>query len=54
MQGVHVDNGLVKIDINLVENAIRPTVIDKKNGLCFGAKEGWVENYFHIRYQREL
>ena len=40
--GVYLENGLVEIDNNLVENAIRPTAIGKKNWLFIGAKEaGW-------------
>ncbi len=31
--GVYLGNGLVEIDNNLVENAIRPTVVGKKNWL---------------------
>ena len=39
---VFIDNGKVEIDNNLVENAIRPTAIGKKNWLFIGAKEaGW-------------
>jgi transposase len=39
---VYLDNGLVEIDNNLVENAIRPTAIGKKNWLFIGAREaGW-------------
>jgi hypothetical protein len=34
--GVYLDNGNVEIDDNLVENAIRPTAIGKKNFLFFG------------------
>ena len=34
--GVYLDNGSVEIDDNLVENAIRPTAIGKKNFLFFG------------------
>ncbi len=39
MLEVYIDNGLVEIDNNLVENAIRPTAIGKKNWLFIGAKE---------------
>jgi hypothetical protein len=39
---VYTENGLVKIDNNLTENAIRPTAIGKKNWLFIGSKEsGW-------------
>jgi len=38
----YVDNGVLEIDNNLVENAIRPTALGKKNWLFFGSKEaGW-------------
>jgi hypothetical protein len=33
------DNGVLEIDNNLVENAIRPTALGKKNWLFFGAPE---------------
>ncbi len=36
---VYVSNGLVEIDNNLVENAIRPTALGKKNWLFFGHAE---------------
>ncbi len=36
---VFVSNGLVEIDNNLVENAIRPTALGKKNWLFFGHAE---------------
>lgn len=39
---VYAGNGLVEIDNNLTENAIRPTAIGKKNWLFIGSKEaGW-------------
>jgi hypothetical protein len=34
--GVYLENGSIEIDDNLVENAIRPTAIGKKNFLFFG------------------
>jgi len=34
-----LDNGEVEIDNNLVENAIRPTALGKKNWLFFGSEE---------------
>ena len=34
-----LDHGEVEIDNNLVENAIRPTAIGKKNWLFFGSAE---------------
>jgi len=34
--GVYLDDGRLEIDNNLVENAIRPTAIGKKNWLFFG------------------
>jgi hypothetical protein len=34
--GIFVDNGLAEVDTNLVENAIRPTAIGKKNWLFVG------------------
>jgi len=34
-----LDHGEVEIDNNLVENAIRPTAIGKKNWLFFGSEE---------------
>ncbi len=40
--GVYVNNGLVEIDNNQVENAVRPTALGKKNFLFIGAVEaGW-------------
>jgi transposase len=36
---VYLSNGLVEIDNNLVENAIRPTALGKKNWLFFGHAE---------------
>ena len=36
---VYVENGRVEIDNNLVENAIRPTAIGKKNWLFIGEAE---------------
>ena len=39
---VYVDMGIVEIDNNLVENAIRPTALGRKNWLFIGADEaGW-------------
>lgn len=38
-----LEDGRVEIDNNLVENAIRPTAVGKKNWLFFGGEEpGWV------------
>jgi transposase len=37
--GVYLDDGRVEIDNNLVENAIRPTAIGKKNWLFIGEAE---------------
>lgn len=38
----YVDNGRVEIDNNLIENAIRPTAIGKKNFLFIGHPDaGW-------------
>jgi len=40
--GVFLQNGRVELDTNLVENAIRPTAVGKKNWLFIGHKEsGW-------------
>lgn len=39
MLGVYLDNGPIELDNNLVENAIRPTAIGKKNWLFFGQPE---------------
>ena len=40
--GVYLEDGRVEIDNNLVENAIRPTAVGKKNWLFIGADEaGW-------------
>jgi transposase len=39
MLGVYLEDGRVEIDNNLVENAIRPTAIGKKNWLFIGAAE---------------
>lgn len=39
---VYLDQGLVEIDNNLVENAIRPTALGRKNWLFIGAETaGW-------------
>lgn len=36
-------DGRLEIDNNLIENAIRPTAVGKKNWLFFGGEEpGWV------------
>jgi transposase len=37
--GVYLNDGRVEIDNNLVENAIRPTAVGKKNWLFFGDAE---------------
>ena len=37
--GVYLDDGRIEIDQNLVENAIRPTALGKKNWLFIGAAE---------------
>jgi len=34
-----IDDGLIEIDNNLVENAIRPTAVGKKNWLFIGSEE---------------
>jgi hypothetical protein len=39
-----LEHGEVEIDNNLVENAIRPTAIGKKNWLFFGSEEAGVRN----------
>jgi transposase len=39
-----LEHGEVEIDNNLVENAIRPTAIGKKNWLFFGSKEAGARN----------
>ena len=39
-----LEHGEVEIDNNLVENAIRPTAIGKKNWLFFGSKEAGTRN----------
>lgn len=39
-----LDYGDVEIDNNLVENAIRPTAVGKKNWLFFGSEEAGVRN----------
>ena len=39
-----LDHGEVEIDDNLVENAIRPTAIGKKNWLFFGSEEAGTRN----------
>ncbi|MEC5129024.1 IS66 family transposase [Verrucomicrobiales bacterium BCK34] len=42
MLTAYLRNGLVEIDNNLCENAIRPTAVGKKNWLFIGAEEaGW-------------
>jgi transposase len=66
--GVYAEGGQVEIDNNLVENAIRPTAIGKKNWMFIGeAEAGWrsaviytlIENCRRLRidaytYLREL
>ena len=37
--GVYLDDGRIEIDQNLVENAIRPTALGKKNWLFIGDAE---------------
>jgi len=37
--GVYLDDGRIEIDNNLVENAIRPTALGKKNWLFIGEAE---------------
>jgi transposase len=37
--GVYLEDGRVKIDQNLVENAIRPTALGKRNWLFIGEAE---------------
>lgn len=39
-----LDHGEVEIDDNLVENAIRPTAVGKKNWLFFGSEEAGTRN----------
>ncbi len=38
--GIYLDDGHIEIDQNLVENAIRPTALGKKNWLFIGEAEG--------------
>jgi hypothetical protein len=39
---VYLEDGRLEIDNNLVENAIRPTALGRKNWLFIGAEEaGW-------------
>lgn len=46
--GVYLTNGSVQIDTNLIENAIRPTAIGKKNWLFFGTpKSGYKAALFY-------
>lgn len=37
--GVYLNDGSIEIDNNLVENAIPPTALGKKNGLFIGEAE---------------
>jgi len=39
-----LEHGEVEIDNNLVENAIRPTAVGKKNWLFFGSEEAGARN----------
>ena len=41
---IYVGNGEMEIDNNLVENAIRPSAIGKKNWLFFGSESGGWQN----------
>ena len=41
---MYVGNGEMEIDNNLVENAIRPSAIGKKNWLFFGSESGGWQN----------
>lgn len=46
--GVFLRDGRVEADTNLVENAIRPTAVGKKNWLFVGSAEGgWKAAVFH-------
>jgi len=46
--GVFLRDGRVELDTNLVENAIRPTAIGKKNWLFVGGEEsGWKAAVFY-------
>jgi transposase len=39
MLGVYLGDGRIELDNNLIENAIRPTAVGKKNWLFFGQAE---------------
>ena len=41
---VYLTNGEVEIDNNLIENAIRPSALGKKNWMFFGSKDGGWQN----------
>ncbi|MFO7936633.1 MAG: transposase [Kiritimatiellia bacterium] len=41
---VYVDDGRIEIDNNLIENAIRPSALGRKNWLFFGSKSGGWQN----------
>lgn len=41
---VYLKNGTVEIDNNLIENAIRPSALGKKNWMFFGSKDGGWQN----------
>ena len=46
--GVFLRDGRVELDTNLVENAIRPTAVGKKNWLFVGGEEsGWKAAVFY-------
>ena len=44
MRRLHINNGAVEIDNNLIENAIRPSALGKKNWMFFGSENGGWQN----------
>ena len=51
---VYLDDGRVEIDNNLVENAIRPTALGKKNWLFMGEAGGRRTRRHHLHRHRKL
>ena len=52
--GVYLDDGRLELDNNLVENAIRPTAVGKKNWLFLGDAEARPTQRHPLHHYREL
>ena len=51
---VYLDDGRVEIDNNLVENAIRPTALGKKNWLFMGEADAGERGSHYLHHHRKL